>query len=78
MICRYCLDDDYPLLLVTRACSCSGTAGAVHIHCLLRWIVFSSQGMCGVCHDVFLLPYAVVDAAEVCLAAVASIATLLN
>ena len=69
MICRYCLSEEWPLLLMTNACACRGTAGTVHVHCLLRWILFSSQGMCGVCKDVFLLPYAVVEAAEICFAA---------
>lgn len=78
MICRYCLDDNLPFLLIDSACSCKGTSASVHLHCLLRWIVFSSQGMCGVCKDVFLLPYAVVEAAEVCFAAMESIVNLLT
>lgn len=78
MRCRYCFDDNLPFLLVENTCSCKGTSGTVHLHCLLRWIIFSSQGMCGVCKDVFLLPYAVVDAAEICFAAMETVSSLLK
>lgn len=76
MTCRFCLDDDWPLLLVQNSCACRGTAGSVHLHCLLRWILHSSQGACGACGALFFLPEEAVDLftdiAALCTTAVAA------
>ena len=53
MTCRYCFDEEWPVLLLRDVCACKGTCGPVHIHCLLRWIMRSAQVTCGVCGDVY-------------------------
>ncbi|XP_006814325.1 uncharacterized protein LOC100366958 [Saccoglossus kowalevskii] len=58
-VCRFCYEGDQTAgNRMVRPCHCSGSAAYVHSRCLKKWIHFSRNTQCEVCHSHFsYIPY---------------------
>ena len=52
--CRICLEEVFDNQL-KRYCDCIGSAGNVHKHCLLEWILTSGKTSCEICNRDFII-----------------------
>ncbi|XP_078000412.1 uncharacterized protein LOC144453021 [Glandiceps talaboti] len=58
-LCRFCYEaDQVASNRMIKPCNCSGSAAYVHTRCLKKWIHFSRNTQCEVCHTNFsYIPY---------------------